>query len=253
VEQALKFLQAARDAGAEQDAIESAERLLAAARLARDKATPPAVARRRLEERIAAKEAALSKAKVHCKTASDAVVAAQAAGVEADRQAEERTAELAKLQAELEAIEEADDGEFSCEEEDADLEVEFRGSVEVVRLHRQLEAAKTKVREGHAAKVGHEGDATVNQKQNDKRPLDAQSIQVDMDLEGVNFEGDDFDDEDLKTLGIGTGDDGEGSSAKKARLAEWVEVQTKKRLQGETRKGPNGKVVRLAIKKGKVK
>ena len=74
-----------------------------------------------------------------------------------------------------------------------------------------------------------------------------------MDLEGVNFEGDDFDDEDLKSLGIGTGDDGESSSDKKPRLPEWVEVQTKKRQQGETRKGPNGKVVRLAIKKGKVK
>ena len=51
VEKALTYVQAAKDAGAGQDAISLAEHLLEEARAERDKATPPAVTRRRLEQR----------------------------------------------------------------------------------------------------------------------------------------------------------------------------------------------------------
>ena len=56
----------------------------------------------------------------------------------------QRLSELEGLQGDLANAD--DEEEFSCDGEDEELESEFRGNVEVVRLHRQLLAAKISAR-----------------------------------------------------------------------------------------------------------
>ena len=220
VEKALTYLQAAKDAGADAAAIESAEGLLAEARLARDKATPPLVARKRLEQRIAGKVSAVAKAKDASQAAQEAVVAAQEAAAEAIKRTEERERELAKLQAELDTLEveepaaEADVGEAWCDGEDEGLDAEFRGDIGVVRAYRRLEAAKASARAG--------GRPTVPEPHESSK----------MEEDDLNFKGEDISDDILDVLEAAetsTGD--EQRLAKKARLAQFVQECSRKKLR----------------------
>ena len=92
----------------------------------------------------------------------------------------------------------ADDDEVSCEGEDERL-AEFRGNVEVVLLHRQLEEAKSKAREGN----GNIADDSRDKRAARHGGEQLAEEKLEMHLYGLNFEGDDFGDEDLVAPGIG--------------------------------------------------
>ena len=162
-----------------------------------------------------------------------------------------RMAELEKLQADLAAA--PDDDEVSCEGEDEGLEPEYRGNIDVVRLHRMLEAAKASVRVGERPKMPGAPRANERPAQEGAGATAQAAESIDMDWEGLNFEGDDFDEEDLNgigdALGIGSDVSGDTSAAKRTKLANWFQTQTEKRLRGQTHRETSGKVVRASIAK----
>ena len=155
----------------------------------------------------------------------------------------QRKGEIDALREDLDKLP-ADDEDLYCEGEDAGLEEEFRGNVEVVRLFRQLAAAKDKMREERGVLEGDEDNGLVERTAAQRAPeaMHQSAAAVSVEMEDLEFEGDDFGDEDLEALGIGASGSGEESSAKRAKLATWFAVQTKKRLQGSADQDPKGKV-----------
>ena len=128
----------------------------------------------------------------------------------ATEQFSQRQSELEELQEQLAEAPFAED-EVSYEGEDKKLEPEFRGNVDVVRLHRQLDAAKSSVRSGGRPKVA------------------VAKMEVDV---GLSFEGDDISAEILKELGAATGASRDTQRlANKSELAQFVQKCSRKKLR----------------------
>jgi hypothetical protein len=216
VEKHLAALHEAEKAGLGEAILEAIRKELEVARVERDSALSPQKLQSRLRQKIQAKEASLGKA-------LEAVEWHRAELEKATEQVGTWQQELEKLQGELRNVQPEDD-EVSCDGEDESLEPEFRSNVEVVRLHRRLEAAKASAREdvGPTALGGSRGDE-----------------------ESLNFEGDDFDDMDLEELGIAAGGDLESRKAAKNKLAEFCQKGGSKKQR--CREG--GGVVRTCSKR----
>ena len=121
--------------------IEKAKARLEQARAARDKATARDQLCSRIERKVSAKQASLAKAREEENRCKELLWQATDALEQASVQVSQRLSELEGLQGDLANAD--DDEEFSCDGEDEELDSEFKGNVEVVRLHRQLLAAKT--------------------------------------------------------------------------------------------------------------
>jgi hypothetical protein len=243
VELALELLQVAEKTKAGEAFINEARRRLDEARATRDSATPPDKMRVRIERKVKAKENSLAQAREEEQRCKEAIQQATTALEKASGEAAQRLQELESLQVQLQQLPEVD--EFNCEGEDERLEHEFRGNVEVVRLHRQFEAAQRRLAEAKDNAAAGRSDAS----QPAPRPTGAkrQSEEaITMEVEGLDFEGDDFDNEDLATLGIAP-DGSEGSAAKIAKLADWFQVQAKKRITGKAHRETGGGCVRARI------
>ena len=187
------------------------------ARVERDAALSPQKLQSRLRQKIQAKEASLGKA-------LEAVEWHRTELEKATEQVGTWQQELEKLQGELRNIQPEDDEVSCCEGEDEGLEPEFRSNVEVVRLHRRLEAAKASARTdvGPTMLSGSRGEE-----------------------ERLNFEGDDFSDMDLEELGIVAGSDMESRTAAKKKLADFCQKGGSKKQR--VREG--GGVVRTCSKR----
>jgi hypothetical protein len=221
-------LEAAEAAELGDDIIGLLRRKVEEARKERDNTMPPEQLRSRLQQRVCAKEASLAKAHEHAELCKAEL---EKATVELNKRKEE----LERLQTEL-ASHALDADEVSCEGEDEALEPEFRGCIDVVRLHRQLERAKSSVRAGERPGTPGAPDAG----------------EMDLDLE---FEGGDIPDEILEELGVTQDGVGEATrSAKKNKLAEFVQECSRKKTANETDRwrrqagGPQG--VRLVGRTG---
>jgi hypothetical protein len=215
--------------------IEKANARLDEARAARDRAVPRDQLRSRIERKVAAKEGSITKAREVENRCKEALQQATEGLDKATLQVAQRLSELEALQEELANAD--GDGEVSCQGEDESLEEEFRGDVEVVRLHRQLEEAKNKSRERQdsQSESGRPRAAKV------AAPTGSQEAeQVAMDLDGLDFEGNDFNVEDLSALGIGEDSAGEGPAPKLAKLAHWFQTETRKRLRGKAHRETGG-------------
>jgi hypothetical protein len=244
VERHLAALRAAEVAELGEDVIVVWLQKGAEASAERDSTIPPDKVRSRLEQKISAKEASVAKsteAVGHLKTQLEA----------ATDELGKRVAELEKLQADLAAA--PDDDEVSCECEDEGLDPEYRGNIELVRLHRMFEAAKASFRMGERPKMPTAPRANETPTREGASATAQAAEEIDMEVEGLNFEGDDFDEEDLNgigdALGFGADVSGETSAAKRVKLADWFQTQTKKRLRGHTHCGAGKGVVRLSIAK----
>jgi hypothetical protein len=208
---ALDFLRAAEKAEVGEDILTDARKRLEAARAARDSAIPPEQVRSRLQQKLRSKENVLAKARESESRCKETLQQATAKLEEASEEVAQRLRELEALQAELTKIPEED--EFSCEGEDERLEQEFRGNVNVVRLHRQLEAEKAKAR-GAGGSADHQGDGD--------EPTAME----------FTFDGADVSDDDLEALGAaGDGVNVEQRLERKHQLARIIEQQCRKKMR----------------------
>ena len=149
--------------------VKQAESKLEAARVQRDAAVAPSIRRdraqaevRRLETWMVAKKKTrdeVAQELAAAQTKFDKVEKELGAMQEQLGKAREDLAQAARMAAEEVATDRnMDDEEFSCDGEDEELESEFRGNVEVVRLHRQLMAARSAPRRANAPRTMEEVD-----------------------------------------------------------------------------------------------
>ena len=222
VEKCLALLRAAEQAEAGEVMVEGARKQLEAARAERDSAVPPEKARAWLEQKIREQRSKADKAREAEARCKEQLQQATEDLQKATEQVGQRLNDLETLQKELANM--ADEADLYCECEDEGLDEEFKGDVEVVRLFRRFEAAKAKhrEREGKPVEANEEVDSSAA-----------------MD---INFEGDDFSDDDLTELGAaGEGVDADQRRARKKKLAAIVKDRCNKKLRGS-----NGTGVRRA-------
>jgi hypothetical protein len=105
--------------------------------------------------------------------------------------------------------------------------------VEVVRLHRQLEAAKNKVREGtttqrDATQQARNVGAAAPERLSASEEVEGAEERIQMDLDDLCFEGAEFDEADLPDL-----EPNDAPEVKRAKTASWFQTQTRKRLHAE--------------------
>ena len=167
VEKLITLLQAAERADAGDEIITNARNKLEEAKSERDRATPPEKMRSRLSQKIREKEATAQTAREFESACKERLQKATADLEKAKEQVGLRLNELEVLRNDLADVDAEDEEDtFSCEGEDEQLDPAFRGDIEVVQLHRRLEAAKLRHRERHAsqsveaAKDGPAADAT---------------------------------------------------------------------------------------------
>ena len=139
MEKHLAALREAENAGLGETILEAIRQELEAARPERDAALSLQKLQYWLRQKIQAKEASLEKAR-------EAMEWHRAELEKATEQVGTRQQELDKLQGELRNAQSNDDDEVSCEGENERLAPEVRRNVEIVRLHRRLEAAKASAR-----------------------------------------------------------------------------------------------------------
>jgi hypothetical protein len=231
VESAIEFLRMAEKAKVDDIVIETANRRVEETRAARDKATPPDQIRSRLQRKVDAKEATVAKAREAESRCKDALQQTTAALEEAAYLVAQRHKELHKLQEERDAVQ-ADD-EVSCEGEDERLEEKFRGDVEVVRLYRQLEEAKSRRRERNAASSNGQAKAREGSDDADHDGnADHGGDWIEPNDMEFTFDGADVSDDDLEALGAaGAGVDVEQRMERKHKLAKIIEHQCWKKLR----------------------